>query len=385
MSETPEHGREPIPGLPGYLPEGEKILWQGKPAVLDFAIRTLHIRKVGFYFALLLVWRMLEQGSIGGHLQFMVLSLAGLGLLFLLAWLMVRSTLYTITNRRLVMRFGIAMPISINLPFARIETLDTRHAGKSAADISIGIRQNPQQRLSYVVMWPHARPWRLGNVQPMMRCLSDGETVAEVLRSALLTHSTNEEVRHVVASADSKSGGSGRKRTTRPKYEPFPRAPLIGAAVLLAFAVVSVATLRVFGPDAAIEPLDNATESVQLQFEDRPGGVISVFDATTGSEIGELPAGTNNFLRATLRGLVRGRDALKSEDHEAFGLYLLSDGRLLLVDPVSGRHVDLWAFGETNANSFARFLPSNTTQVSQHSSDESTYELMASDTTEQPK
>lgn len=382
MSETPEHGREPIPGLPGYLPEGEKILWQGKPTVLDFAIRTLHLRKVAIYFALLLGWRVLEQGIAGGHLQFVALSLAGLGLLSLLAWLMVRSTLYTITNRRLVLRFGIAMPISINLPFARIQTLATRRAGASATDISIGIRQNPLQRLSYVVMWPHAQPWRLGNVQPMMRCLNDGTAVAEILRKALLTDTENQAVRHSVEPA---AGHRGRKQPTRPKYEPFPRAPLIGAAALIGFAIVSVATIRVFGPAAAMEPLDNALESVQLQFEDQPGGVISVFDATSGSEIGELPAGSDNFMRATLRGLVRGRDALKAEDRAAFGLYRLSDGRLLLVDPVSGRNVDLWAFGETNANAFARFLPSSTAQVPQHKSDKDAYELMASDTSEQPK
>lgn len=385
MSETPEHGREPIPGLPGFLPDGEKIIWQGKPAVRDFAIRTLHIRKVAIYFALLLGWRVLEQGIAGGHLQFVGLSLAGLGLLLLLAWLMVRSTLYTITNRRLVLRFGIAMPISINLPFAQIETLATRRAGANATDISIGIRQNPLQRLSYVVMWPHAQPWRLGNVQPMMRCLTDGATVAEILRKALLTDTENEAVRHAVAPAAGQRGGSGRKQPARPKYEPFPRAPLIGAAALIGFAIISVATIRVFGPAAATAPLENALESVQLQFEDQPGGVISVFDATSGSEIGELPAGSDNFMRATLRGLVRGRDALKTEHRAAFGLYRLSDGRLLLVDPVSGRNVDLWAFGETNANAFARFLPSSTAQATQPKSDQDSYELVASDTTEQPK
>lgn len=385
MSETPEHGREPIPGLPGYLPEGEKILWQGKPGVLDFAIRTLHVRKVAIYFALLLGWRIMEQGNVGGHLQFVVLSLAGLGLLFLLAWLMVRSTLYTITNRRLVLRFGIAMPISINLPFARIETLDARRAGTQATDISIGIRQNPQQRLSYVVMWPHARPWRIGNVQPMLRCLNDGEAVVEILRSALLADTENEEIKNAVTLADGTKPDTRRRSPTRPKYEPFPRAPLIGAAALLGFAIISVATMRIFGPAAAVAPLDDALESVQLQFEDRPGGVISVFDATTGEEIAELPAGSDNFMRATLRGLVRSRDAQKANERTAFGLYRLSDGRLLLNDPVTGQHVDLWAFGETNANAFARFLPSGTPRMTQRSAAGRTHELVAIDTTEHAK
>jgi len=382
VSETPEHGREPIPGLPAYLPAGEKILWQGKPALVEFAIRTLHLRKVAIYFALLLAWRMAEQGSAGGHLQFIVLSLAGLGLLFLLAWLMVRSTLYTITNRRLVMRFGIAMPISINLPFARIETLDLRRKSARGADISIGIRQNPEQRLSYVIMWPHARPWRIGSVQPMLRCIADGESVAELLRGAVLASIDNEEIRHAVKPAPGVADGHSDKGPARPKYEPFPKAPLMGAAALLAFAIISVATIRVFGPDDSGIPVDSALESVQLQFEDRPGGSIAVFDASTGVEIGELPPGTDNFLRATLRGLVRGRDAMKADEHTAFGLYRLDDGRLMLVDPVSNREVDLWAFGATNATAFARFLPSSATRVSQITSRNDASGSAASDATE---
>ena len=34
------------------------------------------------------------------------------------AWGSARTTVYTITNRRVVMRVGIALPVTLNLPFA---------------------------------------------------------------------------------------------------------------------------------------------------------------------------------------------------------------------------------------------------------------------------
>lgn len=364
MSETPEHGQEPVPGLPAYLPEGEKMLWQGAPDWRQFAIRTMHIRKVAMYFVALLIWRVVDSGSVAGHLVFVVLSAAGLGLLALLAFWMARSTLYTITSRRIVLRFGIAIPMSINLPFTRIDALNVRQKSATCTDISIGIKQNPDQYLSYIVMWPHARPWRFGDVQPMMRCLVDGEAVAEILQNAVMRDIDKDDLRQAIASKTKPN--YEKPATQRPQYEAFPRAPLYGAAALVAFAIVSVAAIRLLGTPAPGAPIELALESVQLQFEDRAEGVIAVYDASSGVQLGQLPAGTDNFLRATLRGLVRGRDAMKSQDRSAFGLYQLDDGRLMLVDSVTGREVDLWAFGETNAGAFARFLPSRTLQMTQN-------------------
>ncbi|MEJ2299801.1 MAG: PH domain-containing protein, partial [Woeseiaceae bacterium] len=85
MSEIPEHGREPVPGLPAYLPPGEEILWQGKPNWKRFAVRALHVRKLAFYFAALLAIRLVVQPESGSHAGFLVLAVLALGLLTLLA------------------------------------------------------------------------------------------------------------------------------------------------------------------------------------------------------------------------------------------------------------------------------------------------------------
>lgn len=43
---------EPIPGLPGIPPEGEEILWQGKPDVWALARDAFSIRWVAGVFRL---------------------------------------------------------------------------------------------------------------------------------------------------------------------------------------------------------------------------------------------------------------------------------------------------------------------------------------------
>ena len=61
-----EHDFEPIRGLPGDLPEGETILWQGAPNWLTLAEQAFHVRAVAAYFALMLLWRLTAGAVIGG-------------------------------------------------------------------------------------------------------------------------------------------------------------------------------------------------------------------------------------------------------------------------------------------------------------------------------
>ncbi|MFY8152267.1 MAG: photosynthetic complex putative assembly protein PuhB, partial [Hyphomicrobiales bacterium] len=119
---------EPIPGLPARPPEGETILWQGGPDWRGLAWRAFHVREVAFYFGALVaaqpVLALIQGTPLAATLLPMTwIALAGsiaAGLLAALAWLAARGTVYTITNRRLVMRFGIALPMTINLPFALV-------------------------------------------------------------------------------------------------------------------------------------------------------------------------------------------------------------------------------------------------------------------------
>jgi hypothetical protein len=186
-----EHDYEPVRGLPERLPAGETILWQGAPDWRVFARRSLHLPVFAAYFALLIGARMTAVGLAGADLGttladaaiFLVPSLAALGLGLCFAWLVGRTTIYTITNRRLVMRIGIALPVTSNLPFSVVEAAAVKAHADGSGDLSIALL--PPNRIPYLFFWPHVRPWRLARPEPTLRGLVDVAAVAQVLGRAL--------------------------------------------------------------------------------------------------------------------------------------------------------------------------------------------------------
>jgi hypothetical protein len=186
-----EHMGEPIPGLPERPPAGERVLWQGAPRWQTVARRTFHVRKAAIYFAVLVAWRGIYSAMQGQDILaaiqsttvFVGLSAAALGLLLLIAWLTARTTIYTITSERVVMRFGIAMQMAVNLPFKLIRSAAVKTYGDGTGDLPLELP--PGERVSYIVMWPNVRPWSLGNAQPMLRGVDDAANVAQMLSRAL--------------------------------------------------------------------------------------------------------------------------------------------------------------------------------------------------------
>jgi hypothetical protein len=186
-----EHDFEPVRGLPGVLPEGETILWQGAPRWFDLATEAFHIRAVAGYFTAMLAWRTVEAVAHGEAARTAVLSalsvaplaLAAIGLLAGLAWLNSRTTVYTITNKRVVLRFGAAVPKAINIPFGIIESAALKAAADGAGDVALTLKS--PNRLALLHIWPHARPWRLATPQPTLRALPNASAAAGVLADAM--------------------------------------------------------------------------------------------------------------------------------------------------------------------------------------------------------
>ena len=127
MKATHEHEWEAAPGLPSALPSGERVVWQGGPDWKRLAIHAFHVRKVALYFALMLAVQAINLTAPEGQMDWKPLVVAGslyalaLGLLLGTAWFSARSTLYTLTNKRVVMRIGIVLTLTFNLPFKRIK------------------------------------------------------------------------------------------------------------------------------------------------------------------------------------------------------------------------------------------------------------------------
>lgn len=183
-----EYEIEPIPGLPGHLPPGEQILWQGAPDRKALARTAFHTRLVTGYFVLLVGWAVADALVGSGGTTGIVLTAAagifGVSLLHLLAWGSARTTIYTLTNRRIVMRIGIAVPKCINLPLGMIETVGLGVHNGGTGDLPLTLIGAP--KLGYGALWPHARPWRVVRPEPMLRAVPDGVAIAALIARTCL-------------------------------------------------------------------------------------------------------------------------------------------------------------------------------------------------------
>lgn len=185
-----DYAREPIPGLPAKPPSGEEILWQGSPSWKGLAIDVFHVRVIAIYFSALIAWRAFSHIEAGaGSYAFISgisLSIIAAGtilLLCLLARAYARTTIYTVTDRRVVIRSGVALPTAINLPFAAVASADLRLKADGRGDIRFTL--SPGHRAGYVALWPHVQLRSVTHPEPMLRCIEGSSEVVERLKNAL--------------------------------------------------------------------------------------------------------------------------------------------------------------------------------------------------------
>ncbi|UUR07965.1 photosynthetic complex putative assembly protein PuhB [Sphingomonas glaciei] len=165
-------------GLPAPLPPGEAIVWQGRPDAGRLLQEAFHARAVAFYFVVLSAAGLL-MGSVTGALLTVGAGAICLGVLAMLARASARTSVYTLTDRRLVLRVGMALPMHFNLPLKQVEAADLRLAADGSGDIALRLAGNG--RIAWALLWPHVRPWRTRNPEPMLRAVPDAETVARLL------------------------------------------------------------------------------------------------------------------------------------------------------------------------------------------------------------
>ncbi|MEX0338446.1 MAG: photosynthetic complex putative assembly protein PuhB [Arenibacterium sp.] len=180
---------EPVKGLPDRPPEGEVILWQGRPDWWALTREALNLYWIAGYFAVLAIWRFVTLIDLTGwqfafrvSTPFLILGVIVCGLLMITAYIQARVTVYTITNRRIAMRIGAALTVTLNLPYTQIANanLDLRKRGTG----TIALELMGETRLSYLVCWPHVRPWIIRKTQPALRCIPDAAEVAAMLAEA---------------------------------------------------------------------------------------------------------------------------------------------------------------------------------------------------------
>lgn len=185
--------QEPIKGLPRMLPPGERILWQGQPGTAAMLRDVFRFRWVTGYFAILFAWAWIAGMADAGALASLQKASAYLvgwavvaALLWGCAWAQAKGAVYTITTARVVMRTGAALTVTTQYPFKWIGAADLTVARDGTG--TIALRTTGETRFSYLMLWPHARPWRFRRTQPALRSIPEAAKVARLLAKAVTAH-----------------------------------------------------------------------------------------------------------------------------------------------------------------------------------------------------
>jgi hypothetical protein len=199
MSGHDDFAFDALPGLPERPPQGEMILWQGRPDPWALARDAFRIRWFASYFAVIVLWRAGGAWADGGlslalakGLPYIALGALGLSIIYGLAWVQARTTTYTLTTARVVLRIGAALPVTFNLPFAQVgaASLDLRRDGTG----TIALDTTGETRISVLVAWPHLRPGHFSKTQPALRSIPDAARIARMLADAAEARLTQPQV-----------------------------------------------------------------------------------------------------------------------------------------------------------------------------------------------
>jgi hypothetical protein len=188
-SPAPQAAR--IRGIAMPLPEGEVVQWQGAPEIRALARFTFHQRKVALYVCAMLAWWAVNasRSETGGQLQqgvlLALLALVPVAVTEVLARLVARSTIYAITDRRVVMKVGFVFPMTLNIPHRVIASGGVRRNGDGTGQLAMPLIDG--ERIAYVALWPHCKPLELTRPVPVFRAIPNVDDVGAVLRAAVLT------------------------------------------------------------------------------------------------------------------------------------------------------------------------------------------------------
>ena len=166
---------------------------------------TFKVRWLTAYFAVIVAARLAvavteHQGAQGLVQTLLAATLAAgcLGVLYLFAWLNARAAIYTITTRRVVLRIGVALPMTWNLPFKRIASADMTVRKEGDGDIALQLAG--KDRIGWLFLWPHVQPWHFVKARPTLRTIAEPARVSALLADAVAAWASREAAPVLVAS-----------------------------------------------------------------------------------------------------------------------------------------------------------------------------------------
>ena len=342
-----------IDRLPESLPPGEKILWQGAPNWWRFALSVFHIRLVAIYFAVIGAWQAISAISAGAGLDAAIFAgvfgliwgLPALAILGFIAWLAQRTTVYTITDRRVFMQIGAALPKMLNIPIDKIEGAALSPVVNGTANIALQL--NKDITLAYLLIWPHVRPWHFRHPQPLLRAVPDAQGAARALETALSRHAQTADTAHarIVDTTASPAIEEEQERPVRHDPHAVPRIPLIAAAGVVVFAFFAILFSSQTGIGTMTEDNGAQLSARLITFQDVENDRVVVRDPETGTQITTIEMSKDGLLRNALRAVRDSRARSASPQAPEFQIIGWENGRITLTDQYGGRNIPLTSFG----------------------------------------
>ncbi|MEM7527470.1 MAG: photosynthetic complex putative assembly protein PuhB [Pseudomonadota bacterium] len=185
-------GSSPCGASPRCSPKASRCCGKARPSWKALALRGVATKFVMGWLAIIVAWKI--SALIGGTLTLveaarlllmqLCLAAVAVGIFAGIAYATAEQTIYTITNRRVVLRFGLMMDLSVNLPFTQIGKLDLRRHRDGTGDLVLGL-QGDLQGLSIIHIWPNSLPWHWFSPTPMLRALPEPDHAGQILADAL--------------------------------------------------------------------------------------------------------------------------------------------------------------------------------------------------------
>ncbi|MGF1463027.1 MAG: photosynthetic complex putative assembly protein PuhB [Maricaulaceae bacterium] len=364
----------PHPGLPAPLPAGETMIWQGAPQWRVLSRQMFHTRLISLYFGAYALWTAASTIYDGAGLGAAVLNVVPiavsaalvLGVLSFLAWFSAKATIYTITDRRIVMRIGAALSKTIDIPFKAIETVELRSAGGDVGSISIRLRPG-NKPAPFLLLWPHVRPWRLRFPEPTLRAVPDvravAQTLADNLQAALRTEAALDQSRPTPAPAPPTVEPDAAEKPAAKRDDAdhgirVTGGQLIAAATLIALTVVTVTVTQLSKSGDGVRASLSATPErvYQLRVEDLGEDQFNIFNVETGEQIAFVDPRRDNLVVKAYRGLEYSRNRSPVDPSAPYQLVVWENGRVTLSDFGTDRHMPLDSFGPTYTGALAALL-----------------------------
>ena len=174
------------------IPNGESILWKGRPSLWGFSWNLFGLKWITLYLSMLSIVSVARFFAsdfyTAFYVDFLPFFLSGIFasiILIGLAATQTYSTVYIITENRVIIKTGAALSFLISMPFKKIKEVNLQKRGASIGTISFELLS--EKRVPYISCWPSVRPWKFKRTQPAFSCIGSVVEVATILRKTAMT------------------------------------------------------------------------------------------------------------------------------------------------------------------------------------------------------